>query len=156
MSTFLFMGFGSLILLTYLFLYTQYWWISFSYFTYFLADRTVCNRGGKRWNFVREARIWVHFANFFPAKIIKTCDYDTKKNYIFGYHPHGILSAGAMAHFATEGTGFSKLFPGLTPHLLVLQRMIMLPFVRDFFMCSGAVNASKESMNYLLGNDRVK
>lgn len=62
-----------------------------------------------RCQWVREWRLWKHFAHFFPAKIIKTCDYDPTKNYIFGYHPHGILSAGAFAHFATEGTGFSKV-----------------------------------------------
>ena len=54
-------------------------------------------------------KIWKHFANFFPMKIIKTCDYDPSKNYIFGYHPHGILSAGALAHFGSEGTHFSKV-----------------------------------------------
>ena len=34
------------------------------------------------------------------------------RNYIFGYHPHGIMASGSFINFGTEGTGFSKLFPG--------------------------------------------
>ncbi|KAK7069115.1 Diacylglycerol O-acyltransferase 2 [Halocaridina rubra] len=153
MSSFLFMGFGSLFLLLYLFFYTQYWWFSLAYFTWFLGDRTICVRGGRRWSFVRNWTLWKHFRDFFPIHLLKTADLDPKKNYIMGYHPHGVLSAGAFAHFGTEGTGFSKMFPGLTPYLLTLECHFKLPFYREFFMTSGAVSATRESMDYLLSKE---
>ena len=53
--------------------------------------------------------MWKHYRDFFPIHLIKTAELDPSKNYIMGYHPHGILSAGAFCHFATEGTNFSKV-----------------------------------------------
>jgi 2-acylglycerol O-acyltransferase 2 len=35
-------------------------------------------------------------------------DLDPKKNYLFAYHPHGILSIGAFLSFATEALGKSE------------------------------------------------
>ncbi|KDQ18795.1 hypothetical protein BOTBODRAFT_52049 [Botryobasidium botryosum FD-172 SS1] len=49
-------------------------------------------------------------------------DLPPDRPYIFGYHPHGL---GAMATFATEGTGFSKHFPGISPHLLTLASIVV-------------------------------
>lgn len=150
MSSFLCMGIGSLLLLIYLFFYTQYWWISLAYLTWFLGDRTVCNRGGRRSNIFRKWILWKYFRDFFPIHLIKTAELDPSKNYIMGYHPHGVLCAGAFCNFATEATNFSKVFPGFTPHLLTLECHFKLPFYREYFMTSGAVSASKNSMNYLL------
>lgn len=153
MSTFLFMGAGSFFFLMYLFFFTQYWWISLCYFTWYLGDRTICNRGGRRWHWMRSWTLWKHYRDFFPVHLIKTAELDPSKNYIMGYHPHGILSAGAFCHFATEGTDFSKTYPGFTPHLLTLEGHFHLPFYREFFMASGAVSATRESMDYLLGRE---
>lgn len=52
---------------------------------------------------------------------IQEVDLPPDRPYIFGYHPHGIISQGAFANYATEGTGFSKAFPGIRPHLLTLS-----------------------------------
>lgn len=62
-----------------------------------------------RVEWVRRLPLWKHYRDFFPIHLIKTCELDPSKNYIMGYHPHGILSAGAFCHFATEGTNFSKV-----------------------------------------------
>ncbi|XP_069950298.1 2-acylglycerol O-acyltransferase 1 isoform X3 [Cherax quadricarinatus] len=153
MSTFLFMGAGSLFFLLYLFFYTKYWWVTLCYLTWFIGDRTICNRGGRRLEWLRGCFLWKHYRDFFPIHLIKTAELDPSKNYIMGYHPHGILSAGAFCHFATEGTNFSKNFPGFTPHLLTLEGHFFLPFYREFFMASGAVSATRESMDYLLGQE---
>ncbi|XP_068241795.1 2-acylglycerol O-acyltransferase 1-like [Palaemon carinicauda] len=153
MSSFLFMGFGSLIGLIYLFFYTKYWWFSLAYLTWYLGDRTICVRGGRRINWIRNGSLWRSYRDFFPAHLIKTSELDPSKNYIMGYHPHGVLSAGAYCHFATEGTHFSKVFKGLTPYLLTLECHFKLPFYRELFMGTGAVSATRESMNYLLSQE---
>eukprot|EP00976_Prorocentrum_cordatum_P021821 446358-Prorocentrum_minimum.AAC.1 len=44
-----------------------------------------------------------------------------KPLYIFGYHPHGIISWGALVCFATEGADFSANFPGIDLRLLTLK-----------------------------------
>lgn len=68
---------------------------------------------------------------------MKTAELDPSHNYIFGFHPHGVLVAGAFGNFCTEATGFSQLFPGLTPHLLMLPFWFKVPFFRDYIMSGG-------------------
>lgn len=94
--------------------------------------------------------MWKYFQQYFPITLIKTVELDPKKNYIMGFHPHGILSVSAFCHFATEGSGWSKIFPGITPYLLVLPGHFMFPVYRDYFMAGGAAEASSESMKFLL------
>ncbi len=93
---------------------------------------------------------WKHFANFFPVKLVKTAELSPEKNYIFGLHPHGMLCFSHFANFATEGTGFSKLFPNIIPHLITLNYQFYLPFHREIFLLSGACSASRESIEYII------
>ncbi|KAG0351031.1 diacylglycerol O-acyltransferase 1 [Gamsiella multidivaricata] len=77
-------------------------------------------------------------------------DLDPSKNYIFGYHPHGIISLGAFSTFGTEGLNFSKRFPGITPRLLTLQSNFNIPIYRDYIMAHGCASVSKESCEHIL------
>ena len=77
--------------------------------------------GGRRSETFRKLKTWNFFRDYFPAKLIRTKKLDPNKNYIFGYHPHGIMCTGAFVNFGTEATGFSRLFPGIKPHLLTLK-----------------------------------
>lgn len=81
---------------------------------------------------------------------MKTADLDPRKNYVLGFHPHGILVAGAFTNFCTEATGFSKLFPGLRNSLLMLPLWFRAPFFRDYVMSAGLVPSDKGSASYLL------
>lgn len=68
---------------------------------------------------------------------MKTADLDPRNNYIVGFHPHGVLVAGAFTNFCTFATGFRQLFPGLTSYLLMLPLWFRVPFFRDYIMCAG-------------------
>lgn len=70
-------------------------------------------------------------------QLVKTAELDPSHNYLFGFHPHGVLVIGAFSNFCTEATGFSRLFPGLCPHLLMLPCWFHLPVFRDYSMLSG-------------------
>lgn len=72
------------------------------------------------------------------------------RKYIFGYHPHGIISHGAFAAFATEALGFSQLFPGITNTLLTLDANFRIPFYRDYALAMGLGSVSRESCENLL------
>lgn len=113
---------------------------------YFLWDFDVSARGGRRVPFFRKLPIWKYFCNYFPIKLVKTVDLDPDRNYILGYHPHGVISSGAFGSFATEGVGFSKIFPGITPHLMTLKFNFRWPFHRDFLLGLGLRDVSKESI----------
>ena len=91
-----------------------------------------------RSEWLRNAAIWKHYADFFPVKLVKTAELDPNKgNYLLGNHPHGILCSGAFASFATEGAGFAGIFPGLVPSLLTLQVFHQIPGFREILMQSG-------------------
>lgn len=94
--------------------------------------------------------MWTHLAEYFPAKLIKTCDLPADRNYLFGVHPHGILCFSTLINCCTQGTRFSQLFPGLEPYTLSADRHFSIPFHRDVFMAIGGVSAKKESMEFLL------
>ncbi|XP_057297800.1 2-acylglycerol O-acyltransferase 2-A-like isoform X2 [Hydractinia symbiolongicarpus] len=115
----------------------------------FLWDFDKPSRGGRCFTLMRRLPIWKYFCDYFPITLIKTQDLKTNENYIFGYHPHGVISSGALGSFATEGAHFSKLFPGITPHLLTLKFNFRWPFHRDYLMSLGLCDVSKESITYI-------
>lgn len=84
--------------------------------------------------------------------ILQEQDLDPKKNYVMGYHPHGIISMGAFANFATEATGFSKVFPGIKPSLLTLTSNFNIPIYRDLIMALGIAAVSRRSCQSILSS----
>ncbi len=94
--------------------------------------------------------ILIVFLDYFPIHLHKTCDLPPDRSYIFGCHPHGIISLGGFGNFATEATGFEKLFPGINLRSLVLNSNFRIPFYELFLTMMGICDASKESCNYIL------
>lgn len=76
---------------------------------------------------------------------MKTHDLSPKHNYIIVSHPHGILSFGAFINFATEATGFSRIFPSITPFLATLEGVFWIPIVREYVMSMGRYKNSSHS-----------
>lgn len=104
----------------------------------------------KRKEWVRKLPIWKYFADYFPARLHKTHDLQPTRKYIFGYHPHGIISHGAWAAFGTDALGFSEKFPGITNSLCTLDSNFNLPLYREYVMSMGLSSVSKESIKNVL------
>ena len=105
------------------------WWM--------YIDRHTDCRGGRWSNAIRRWALWTSFTNYFPMTLVKTEDLDPNRNYIFGYHPHGLLSLSAVGNFATDATHFSSLFPMIRPHLMLLRLQFLFPFSRELFLQLG-------------------
>jgi len=103
-------------------------------------------RGGRFMPTFRRRNFWKHFAAYFPMSLTRTAKLDPKRNYIFGYHPHGVISMGACCNFATEATGFSELFPGIDLRLLTLSQNFRIPIFREYLLGLGVNSVSKESI----------
>jgi len=73
------------------------------------------------------------------------------QNYLFGYHPHGIISHGAWGHFATKTTGWDELFPGISNTLLTLETNFRVPGYREYLIAMGLGSVSRKSCEGLLG-----
>jgi len=99
----------------------------------------------------RQSRIWSLFGSYFPARLHRSQTLEPTRKYIFGYHPHGIISHGAFAAFATEALGFGQLFPGITNTLLTLDANFTVPFYREYVLKLGLASVSRESCENILG-----
>ncbi|NXD11233.1 MOG2A acyltransferase, partial [Nothocercus nigrocapillus] len=147
--SFLALGLCCAALFIYLF-FTRFWLISVLYTAWWLIDRETPYKGGRRSHIMRNSVVWRHMRDYFPVKLVKTMELDPRKNYLMGFHPHGILAAGAFVNFCTEASGFSNLFPGITPHVMTLPMWFRLPFFRDYLMSAGLVPSDKESASHVL------
>lgn len=85
------------------------------------------------------------FTGYFPMALVRTAALPPSRRYVFGIHPHGVISMGAFSHFATATTGWDALFPGVTPHLLTLVANLKVPFFRELLLALRVVDASRET-----------
>ncbi|XP_040907558.1 2-acylglycerol O-acyltransferase 3b [Toxotes jaculatrix] len=150
--SFLFLGVACYILIVYL-MFTSLWPLSALYFIWLVMDWHTPERGGRRSLSVRKWRVWGHFRDFFPIKLVKTAELNPNKNYIFGCHPHGIMSTGAFACFSTESCGFAEAFPGVKPTLAILAGLFRIPLFRDYIMKAGLCPVSRPSLVHLLSKN---
>ncbi|KKK14606.1 diacylglycerol o-acyltransferase [Aspergillus rambellii] len=128
------------------------WPLLLPYMIYISLFSTAATSGSlsSRSNFLRSLPIWSLYASYFPARLHRSEPLLPTRKYIFGYHPHGIISHGAFAAFCTEALGFSKLFPGITNTLLTLDSNFRLPFYRDYALAMGLASVSRESCENIL------
>ncbi|KAK9845447.1 hypothetical protein WJX81_006629 [Elliptochloris bilobata] len=93
---------------------------------------------------------WKKCAQYCPMTLVKTADLDPDKTYLFGFHPHGVISLSAFITFATEALEFSRVFPGITPHMLTLVQNFYVPFMREFLLLHGVCNCARRTCLTLL------
>nr|XP_009686627.1 PREDICTED: 2-acylglycerol O-acyltransferase 2 [Struthio camelus australis] len=96
-------------------LFTRFWLVSALYAAWWLIDRETPHKGGRRSHIVRNSVVWRYMRDYFPITLVKTAELDPRKNYLLGFHPHGVLAVGAFLNFCTEASGFSTLLTPLVP-----------------------------------------
>ena len=114
------------------------------------SDAGVSGRLSQRSQFFRSCRVWKAFASYFPVRLHRTVELPASRNYIFGYHPHGIICHGAFICFGTEALGFSRLFPGITNSFLTLDSNFRVPLYREYILFLGMGGVSRSSCQNLL------
>lgn len=128
-----------------------FWPLLIPYMIYCMSSKaSTSGTLSHRSDFLRSLPVWSLFASYFPARLHRTQELPPTRKYIFGYHPHGIISLGAFAAFATEALGFSQLFPGIKNTLLTLDSNFRVPIYRDYALAMGVASVSKESCENLL------
>nr|XP_004656318.1 diacylglycerol O-acyltransferase 2 [Jaculus jaculus] len=150
--SFLVLGVACSAILVYTFC-TDCWLIAVLYFTWLAFDWNTPQKGGRRSQWVRNWAVWRYFRDYFPIQLVKTHNLLTTRNYIFGYHPHGIMGLGAFCNFSTEATEVSKKFPGIKPHLATLAGNFRMPVLREYLMSGGICPVSRDTIDYLLSKN---
>lgn len=104
-----------------------------------IYDYRTPERGGRQSKWIRGWPVWRYCRRHFPVSLRRTTPkpFDPSRNYLFIYHPHGILSYGAFVNFATDAGDFGKLFPGMKSTILGLRIQFMAPLIREYFMALG-------------------
>lgn len=95
--------------------------------------------------YLRSSLLLRLFTGYFPMALVRTAALPPTRRYVFGVHPHGVISMGAFSHFATATTGWDTLFPGIRPHLLTLAANLKVPFFRELLLALRVVDASRET-----------
>ncbi|GMT12249.1 hypothetical protein PFISCL1PPCAC_3546 [Pristionchus fissidentatus] len=113
------------------------WWDWDSPYRGAYASRYFLNLGIHKW-----------FTGYFPLSIHPTADLPADKNYLIGFHPHGVISISAY-NFMSNGTGLMDRFPNINFHLCTLVGQFWMPLRREWFMMHGIINCSKQSLNNL-------
>mmetsp|Transcript_22768 Transcript_22768/g.33624 ORF Transcript_22768/g.33624 Transcript_22768/m.33624 type:complete len:126 (+) Transcript_22768:3-380(+) len=92
--------------------------IAITYSVYILLDKSPMNGGwnlAPKWRkFFRDYPGFKLMAKYFDSQLIKETDLDPRQQYIFLYHPHGIISLGFCTVLATNGANFEDTFPGVS------------------------------------------
>jgi len=128
-----------------------FWPLLIPYMIYCMSSKaSTSGTLSHRSEFLRSLPVWSLFASYFPARLHRTQELPPTRKYIFGYHPHGIISHGAFAAFGTEACGFGQLFPGIKNTLLTLDSNFRIPIYRDYALAMGLASVSKESCENLL------
>ncbi|KAL3656367.1 hypothetical protein V7S43_018741 [Phytophthora oleae] len=109
---------------------------------------------GNVWEGLRTSKLWGLLNAFLRMKIIREQELDAKKQYIFGFHPHGIIVLSRIAIF---GGSFEDLFPGITYRILGASPMFYIPLGRELCLWMGGVDASRATSEKVLqeGNSIV-
>ena len=61
-----------------------------------MSDYKTPELGGREVELVADAPWFKLSSEYFPVSVHKSVDLDPTKNYLFGYHPHGIICIGAL------------------------------------------------------------
>jgi 2-acylglycerol O-acyltransferase 2 len=127
------------------------WPLLLPYLLYVLFSKAGTSGSLKyRSEWLRRLPVWSLFASYFPARLHRSQELPATRKYVFGYHPHGIISHGAFVAFATEALGFGQLFPGITNTLLTLDSNFRIPLYRDYALRLGLASVSRESCENIL------
>lgn len=124
------------------------WPLLVAYVAFIAYDRGHENGGRPREWFKRLA-VWRGVAAYFPMQMVREAELDPSKQYMFGYHPHGVIANGAVVGFGTEALGFSELFPGITVRPLTIVANFIVPFYRELVIALGFCGPTKQSINNL-------
>ncbi|RDK39600.1 DAGAT-domain-containing protein [Aspergillus phoenicis ATCC 13157] len=95
--------------------------------------------------------LWTLYTIYFPIRLYRSHPLPRHRKYLFGYHPHGVSIRGAIAAFASNGAGFSSLFPDITTNtLLVSDKTMRAPLLREYALALGINGVSYTScVNHL-------
>jgi 2-acylglycerol O-acyltransferase 2 len=122
------------------------------YATYMYRDRRF-ERGSSAQLWLKRHAFWRALGSYFPCLLMKQNPdtvFDPNGLYMFGYHPHGIISVGCFVNFAADATGCSDMFPGIHICPATLESNFFIPIWRELLIRLGVISVSATSIRNVL------
>ncbi|KAL2917658.1 hypothetical protein HK105_202945 [Polyrhizophydium stewartii] len=86
--------------------------------------------------------LWEPFRAYFPARLVVTAPVDPNRNYILGFHPHGVYCISLLANIILNPSFTSTI--GLRPRIATLPINFVLPVWRDVITHLGVVSVGQD------------
>ncbi|CBZ54227.1 Diacylglycerol acyl transferase, related [Neospora caninum Liverpool] len=133
-----------------------WWYIPYAIWCIFLAERFGKPLGlPSKW--LRTLPFWNWLAEYFPFTLLKenpAAQFATDKNYLFGFHPHGVLGFSCCGQFAgmppRPENNLAVLLPGLDFRVTTLEVNMRTPFFRHILQLLGFISCSKGNIQRVL------
>ncbi|KDO23508.1 hypothetical protein SPRG_11430 [Saprolegnia parasitica CBS 223.65] len=103
--------------------------------------------GGMQWDGLRTHWLWKLMCEYVGLEIVREQELDAAKQYIFGFHPHGILVLSRMSCYAGN---WEQVHPGIEVRALGATPMFYVPLGRELCLWLGAVDASRSTAQKVL------
>lgn len=120
-------------------LWARFYWTVLLYGVWYIYDLHQDERGGRIWPAFKRQPVSGWARNYFPVKFVKTAELPPDRNYIVGYHPHGILCIAGFVNFVGDDGTFNRCFPGS----LNFVNRLFLP--RNWLGLCGSVTSRRHS-----------
>jgi 2-acylglycerol O-acyltransferase 2 len=107
----------------------------------------------RRSPWVRSWGIWKYVLNYFYlTEVILEQELNPDTQYIFGFHPHGILPFGSMISLLTDAIKVPDCWKKVSPKLRVLAASFCfyVPAYRDLILAGGVVDAARFNAKQVL------
>ena len=139
-------------------LMTNLWWtwskyLLLGYIAWIVYDSKSAYNGGwvntnfeyffKRWS------VWDFYKDYFDAELVKEEALDPKRNYILGFHPHGVYCLSAMTNLWLIGSRKAP-FPNHRVRASTLPINFYIPVWREFLLGCGSTTCAKNSLTEAL------
>jgi len=96
--------------------------------------------------------VWGYLLSYLPLRICRTTKLSPDKHYIFGCHPHGAFAFNRGAVGFCMPQLFNAAFPGMKVRCLAADAAFYVPFIREMWIWSCCVSASKKTAIEVLKN----
>uniref|UniRef100_A0A7E4UTB9 Acyltransferase n=1 Tax=Panagrellus redivivus TaxID=6233 RepID=A0A7E4UTB9_PANRE len=126
------------------------WPITIAYGIWLYIDRNSPWKGSRPKLAFKNLGLWKWYAAYFDPELILTSEYPADRNYIFGNHPHGIMSIGTLITFSFNANGFFDKVKGLKMRIATLPINFWLPIYRDMIMHLGSIPSDASAIEYCL------
>ncbi|KAF8821643.1 dgat2l1-prov protein [Cardiosporidium cionae] len=130
------------------------WWFYLPYCAFCLLSDNE-HKGGLPMQWWRNSRFAEYIAGYYSSKIVlhnEANTFSSEKNYLIGYHPHGVAAVGCLTNFALHSRDFKNLFSGIRIRVATLNFNLRIPFLRHVLLFMGCISCNASSIKASLND----